>query len=380
MQYRTLGKTGVKVSEIGIGGEYLEFEDRETVANVMSAAMDLGVNLLDVFMSEPNIRTNLGLAIKGRRDKIHIQGHICSIYENGQYGRSRDLEVCKVHLDDLFRRLDTDYIDFGMVHCMDGDDEWDKVQQSGILEYMQALKKQGRFLNLGFSSHDARTALKMLQTGIFDMMLFSINPMFDHVYDSDFDLQYFMAEPDVIAESEFNLNPARTELYGYCNEHDIGITVMKPFGAGRLLKAETSPFKVAMTVPQCIHYVLSRPAVASAIVGARSVEEIRQAVAYYDATEAEKDYSGIYGNIASVSAGQCMYCNHCLPCPQNINIAEVTRLMDEAREEGKTDQARYAEQTGKASDCISCGQCESRCPFGVKIIDNMAKARQIFEG
>ena len=84
MHYRELGKTGFLVSEVGIGGEYLEYETAETVRDTMHAAMDSGVNILDVFMPEPNIRTNLGSAIKGRREKIYIQGHICSVFENGE--------------------------------------------------------------------------------------------------------------------------------------------------------------------------------------------------------------------------------------------------------------------------------------------------------
>ena len=90
MKYRTLGRTGFKVSEIGLGGEYLEGKPLKQVCNTVDAAMDAGINLLDCFMSNPDIRSDLGTALKGKRDKMYIQGHFRSIWKNGQYGRTMD--------------------------------------------------------------------------------------------------------------------------------------------------------------------------------------------------------------------------------------------------------------------------------------------------
>ena len=92
MKYRTLGRTGFQVSEIGLGGEYLEGKPLKQVCNTVDAAMDAGINLLDCFMSNPDIRSDLGTALKGKRDKMYIQGHFRSIWKNGtstRDGRSR---------------------------------------------------------------------------------------------------------------------------------------------------------------------------------------------------------------------------------------------------------------------------------------------------
>lgn len=91
MKYRHLGKTGFDVSEIGLGGEYLEGKPLQVVKSVVDAVMDGGVNILDCFMPNPEVRTNLGLALKGKRDKMYIQGHFRTVWKDNQYGRTLDI-------------------------------------------------------------------------------------------------------------------------------------------------------------------------------------------------------------------------------------------------------------------------------------------------
>lgn len=98
MRYRKLGKTGLTVSEVGLGGEWLERHNTQEVKDVIDACEKEGINILDCWMSEPNVRSNIGLALKGRREKWMIQGHIGSTWENGQYVRSRDLDKVSLRL------------------------------------------------------------------------------------------------------------------------------------------------------------------------------------------------------------------------------------------------------------------------------------------
>ena len=346
----------------------------------MHAAMDMGVNILDIFMSEPHVRTNLGLGIKDRRGKIYVQGHICSVWENGQYGRSRDLAKSKFFIDDLFTRLDTDYIDIGMLHYVDTMEDWQHAQQNGIVDYMLELKKQERFRALGVSSHDPLVAQEMIRSGVFEVLMFSINPIFDLVLNRPNTIDCLFS--DGLGEFDhISIDENRAALYTLCEEKGVGITVMKTLGAGRLLKAESSPFKVPMTVNQCIYYALSRPAVSSVLIGARSVKEIEQAVSYCEASDEQKDYSAIFSHMANERDGACMYCNHCLPCPVKIDVASTTRLLDGARQHGMSDplKTEYSLLPNKASACIACGACEKRCPFAVHIIQNMKEAAALFE-
>ena len=376
MEYRELGNSGIKVSAVGMGGEYLEYTDRDTVIRTLHRAMELGVNILDIFMSNPEVRTNIGLALKGRRGDMIIQGHVCSVWENGQYARTRDLGKSKLFLEDLLERLQTDYIDIGMLHYVDTAEDWKQAQESGVLDYMLKLKNEGRFRMLGVSSHDPIVAMEMVESGLFSVLMFSINPSFDLVYGRR-DINDIFENDDI--PDHLNIDADRARLYALCEEKDVGITVMKALGAGRLLRAETSPFKVPMTVNQCIHYALARPAVSSVLIGAGSVEEIEEAAAYCDATEEERDFTGIYGHIGAAEKS-CLYCNHCLPCPQHINIAGVTRFLDEGRI-NMTAALResYAALDAKASACIACGACEKRCPFGVKVIENMRSSARMFK-
>ena len=119
MRYRQLGKTGLMVSEIGLGGEWLEQQNASDVKKVVDRCKEYGINILDCWMSEPNVRTNIGAAIAGQRKEWIIQGHIGSTWQNGQYVRTREMDKVKA-FEDLLSRMQTDYIDLGMIHFVNG--------------------------------------------------------------------------------------------------------------------------------------------------------------------------------------------------------------------------------------------------------------------
>ena len=108
MRYRSLGKTGLQVSEIGLGGAWLERHSAEEVKAVVDYCAEKGINILDCWMSEPNVRANIGAALEGQREKWYIQGHIGSTWQNGQYVRTRDLPQVKAAFEDLLARMRTD--------------------------------------------------------------------------------------------------------------------------------------------------------------------------------------------------------------------------------------------------------------------------------
>jgi predicted aldo/keto reductase-like oxidoreductase len=109
---------------------------------------------------------------------------------------------------------------------------------------------------------------------------------------------------------------------------------------------------------------------------------VRQALDYELLSDAEKDYTAVLAASERYTAtGACMYCNHCLPCPQQIDIATVHQYYDLAKNLGEipaTISDHYRLLHAYASDCIECGDCEARCPFGVDIIENMDKAAALF--
>ena len=117
MQYRTLGNTGIKVSEIGFGGEWMDGTLEETIA-VTRACEDGGINILDCWMPDPTRRSNLGDALQelDSRERWIIQGHLGSTWQGEQYVRTRDLDQVKPAFEDLLQRFHTDYMDLGMIH------------------------------------------------------------------------------------------------------------------------------------------------------------------------------------------------------------------------------------------------------------------------
>ena len=139
---------------------------------------------------------------------------------------------------------------------------------------------------------------------------------------------------------------------------------------------------MALTPVQCIHYALTRPAVASILVGYDTPEHVDAAVAYETAAEEERDYASVLAKAPHHAyGGQCTYCGHCAPCPAGIDIAMVNKLYDLASMQGEvpaTVRAHYQALSATAADCIACGGCETRCPFGVPVVERMEKAKKLF--
>jgi len=378
MLYRDLGKTGMKVSEVGLGGENVTKSSYEITKGIVDVADEKGMNIIDAFMPQPEVRSHFGQALDGRRERFIIQGHLGSILKNGQYFRTREVRDSEEYLKDFLARFRTDYIDVGVMHYVDTLEDYDKIFNSDFITFALKLKREGVIRSLGASSHNPVTAKKLPESAVIDVILYSINPAFDPMPVDTLVGEY--QSEKTFKNKEFIMDPRRDEFYKTCVECGVGITVMKTFGGGRMLKPETSPFGFAMTPYQLISYALDRPAVASTLVGARTPEEMARSLAYEESTPAERDYSVIYQGIRAQMGERCMYCNHCLPCPKKIDVADVTRFADLISESGESESVRahYASLSAHGSDCIGCGACEIRCPFHVEIRKNMARAKEIF--
>lgn len=377
MRYRTLGNTGLMVSEIGLGAEWLERHNAEEVRAVIDCCEEQGINILDCWMSEPKVRSNIGAAIAGRRERWIIQGHFGSTWQDGQYVRTRDMDKVVPAFGDLLSRLGTDYIDLGMIHFVDGEEEFRRIMEGEFLAYVKEQKEKGIIRHIGLSTHNPKVGILAALSGEIEMILFSINPAFDLLPASEDMNDYFSVEHYL--EGLGGIHPDRAELYKLCEQRGVGITVMKGYAGGRLFSAGTSPFGVALTPVQCIHYALTRPAVASILAGYDTPEHVLEAVAYETAAEEERDYaSTLAGAPRHAYSGQCTYCGHCAPCPKGIDIAMVNKLYDLAVMQPQVPEsirAHYQALGAGAEDCIACGSCEKRCPFGVPVIARMEKVK-----
>ena len=379
MRYRKLGKTGLEVSEIGLGAEWLERHKEEECREIIRLCQEEGINILDCWMPEPNVRSNIGKAICGNREHWIIQGHLGSTWQNGQYVRTRELPIVKEAFQDLLDRLQTDYIDLGMIHYVDSVREYHEIMQGEFYQYAKELKERGIIRHIGMSTHNPETARLAAESGKVEMLLFSINPAFDMMPATE-DMETYFAEE--YKENLGGIAPERAELYRICEQREIGITVMKGFAGGRLFDAARSPFGVAMTPVQCIHYALTRPGVASILAGFDTPEQVREAVAYETAGPEDTDYASVLAHAPRHAyIGQCTYCGHCRPCPEGIDIAMVNKLYDLAvmqPEVPSSVREHYRVLEKHAGDCIGCRGCEDRCPFQVKVAERMEKARDVF--
>ena len=380
MRYRQLGNTGLQVSEIGLGGEWLERHNQQEVQQVVARCQELGVNILDCWMSEPNVRSNLGKALRGSREKWVIQGHFGSTWQEGQYVRTRELDKVKAAFQDLLDRLETDYIDLGMIHFVDSEEEFHQVMEGEFLAYVKSQKEQGVIRHIGMSTHNPKVAKLAALSGEVEMLLFSVNPAFDLLPPSE-DLNVYFAEN--YQEGLGGIDPERAELYKLCEQRGVGLTVMKGYAGGRLFSEQGSPFGVALTPVQCIHYALTRPAVASILVGCETPEQVEAAAAYETSTQEQRDYASVLAKAPHHAySGQCTYCGHCAPCPAEIDIAMVNKLYDLATMQDQvppTVKAHYQALGTTAAACIACGSCETRCPFGVQVVDRMARAKVLLD-
>ncbi len=355
MEYRIHPKTGARVSVIGIGtGPIHEATEREAAA-ALSYAYEQGVNYLDFATAGAGTFPYVGAVLGPVRKDLFYQVHFGANYESGEYGWTTDLDTIKRQVDWQLKELRTDYIDFGMIHCLDEARDWKQYQKNGVLDYLLELKRAGVVRHIGLSSHTPELAQMVLDTGLAEQLMFSINPAYD----------YQQGEYAIGSASE------RMDLYRRCEAEGIGISVMKPFSAGQLLDGRTSPFGRALTKVQCIQYALDKPGVLTVLPGIRGLQDMKEALAWLDASPEERDYAVLGTFAPGDAAGACVYCNHCQPCPAGLNIGLINKYYDLA----KIGDAMAADHYGKlekhASDCVGCGHCDRRCPFHVAQSDRM---------
>ena len=362
MEYRKLPHGGELISVIGMGTSVVGEKSQAQATDTITYALDQGVNLFDMAGGHAYNFAAMGDALSGRRSDAMLQVHFGADYTSGAYGWNISLESVKNAIEWIMDKLHTDYLDFGFMHCLDQEPDLDKYKENGVIDYLLDLKSQGVVRHLALSTHTPEIADAVLDMNLIDLIMFSINPMYDYGQGS-----YAIGQRD-----------ERFNLYKRCEKEGVGITVMKPYNAGLLLDEARSPFHHALSTSQCIQYALDRPAVLSVLPGISSKEQLDATLEYLHSAPEERDYSMIGDFTPENTQGICVYCKHCHPCPAGLDIGLINKYYDLALLGDDLAKDHYINMDLTASDCTQCGHCNKRCMFKVPQKDRMQEIAKYF--
>ncbi len=363
MQYREFGKTGKMLSALGWGLMRLPPDDDKAV-EVIRHGIDLGLTYLDTAPGYGNgwSERMLGEALKGYdRTKLYLSTKNPLQDDTGEGWRQR--------LETSLERVGTDYLDFyQVVHGISWESFEENFSKPGAgLDEAKKAKEEGLIHHICASCHDSpENMIRLLETGLLEGMT----------------LQY-------------NLLDRKNEpVIDYAREHGLGICVMGPVGGGRLgfpseKISEVVP-GVASTPEIALRFVLSNPGVTTALSGMNTIEMVEENVATASrdellTTEEKQSVGKMLEENQRLSELYCTGCNYCMPCPNNVAIPEIFRLMNLHRVWGLTDHAKRGyrhlgpeNRRGwlPASECVECAECEEKCPQKIPIIEQLKESHK----
>lgn len=323
-----LGKTGLMVSRVGMGGIPIQRPPFDEAAKIVEKAIGLGINFFDTSIGYYDSELRIGKGVEGHRDDVIL----------ATKGGWRDKETAADSIDRSLERLGTDYIDLWQFHNPGSHEALDGLFKSGgAYEAAREALKEGKILHVGVSLHPLDVALRAVESGMFETLQFPFNLV---------------------------LREAEDRLILSAAEHDVGFIGMKPFAGGRLTDADLA-----------ITYVLQHGNVVPD-PGFQSVEEIEQVIEILegDLTLSDVDLECIEGIRAEVGTRFCRRCGYCMPCPQGVLIPNVMCLpvLYNVWPDDYLPRWGYIEEvTASAENCVGCGECEEKCPYGLPIREMM---------
>ena len=333
MEYRILGKTGLRISRMGFGGIPIQKIDAAGTRKLMQELMDAGVNYIDTARGYTVSESFLGEALEGIRDQFIL----------ATKSMSRDKAAMAKDIETSLSNLRTDYIELYQVHNPTLAQLEQVVAPGGALEALMEAKEAGKIGHIGITAHALDVFRKALELDWVETIMFPYN----------------------IVETQAE------ELIALCTEKNIGFIDMKPLAGGAIEDATLA-----------LRFVCANPHMTVTIPGMADVAEIHQNVAACadtaPLTEAEK--AAMEKVVKELGTNFCRRCNYCQPCAAGINISGVFLFEGYLSRYGLADWAkgRYATLPVKASACIGCGACEKRCPYGLPIRQMLKSAAEKF--
>lgn len=333
MEYRILGKTGLRVSRIGFGGIPIQRIDAEGTRALMQALVEKGVNYIDTARGYTVSEEYLGYGLEGIRDKFVL----------ATKSMSRDKESMARDIETSLANLRTDYIDLYQLHNPKLEELDVIFSENGAIQALRQAKAEGKIGHIGITAHSAAVFEKALEYDEIETVMFPYN----------------------IVESQGE------KLIARCREKNVGFICMKPLAGGAIEDGRLA-----------LRYILANDNVTVAIPGMAEVKELEQNLAAAEDTSSltEEEKAAFEKVRAELGQNFCRRCNYCAPCAAGINIPSVFLFQGYLRRYGLAGWARerYATLPVKASACVQCGACETRCPYQLPIRQMMAEAAKDF--
>ncbi len=333
MNYITLGKTGLQISRLGFGGIPIQRVDAATTKELVKAMLDKGINYIDTARGYTVSESFLGEALEGVRDKFVL----------ATKSMSRTKAEMAKDIDISLKNLRTDYIDLYQVHNPSVAQLDAVVAEGGALEALMEAKAAGKIGHIGVTAHSVEVFEKALSYDWTETIMFPYN----------------------IVETQGEA------LIHACAEKNVGFIAMKPLAGGAIEDATLA-----------LRFILTNPDVTVAIPGMYDLAEIEQNLAAAENTAplTAEELAKMEEIRSQLGSNFCRRCNYCAPCTVGISIPNVFLFQGYLDRYGLEDWARsrYATMAVKASACIECGECETRCPYNLPIREMLKDAARKF--
>lgn len=333
MEYKVLGKTGLKISKMGFGGIPIQKVDAKVTRTLMEALLEQGVNYIDTARGYTVSEEFLGEALEGIRDKFVL----------ATKSMSRTKEAMAADIEISLNNLRTDYIDLYQVHNPVMADLDKVTAPGGALEALLEAKAAGKIGHIGLTAHSTEVFERALEYDWVETIMFPYN----------------------IVETQGE------DLMRRCTEKNVGFICMKPLAGGALEDAVLA-----------LRFISTNPDVSVVIPGMYDVKEIKQnAEAVENTAELNAEELKQIEVIRKELGTQfCRRCNYCQPCTVGVNISGAFLFEGYLKRYGLEEWAkeRYMAMPKKAGDCVGCGECEGRCPYNLPIREMLARCAKAF--
>lgn len=338
MRTRRLGKTNFEVSIIGLGGIPIQQCTQEEADKLIKTALEQGINFIDTARGYTISEELIGNALKQvNRDEVYVATKTMA----------RTYEAAKADFEISYKNLGVEVIDLYQFHNLAKKEDYDIVMsEDGAMRFFKEMKEKGYIREIGITSHSADLMDIALDSGEFATMQFPVNAV------------------------EYQGLP----LLEKAKKLDIGTIAMKPIAGGVLFnKGE-----------QSLRYILENENLTVAIPGMYSVDEIMRnaEVGKNFRPLSDQERKELMEEADSLGNDFCRRCQYCAPCTVGIDIPGLFTLDLYLTKYNLVEWAktRYENALVKASECIECGDCMTRCPYHLEIIDKLAGVSQRFEG